>query len=74
VDNQPRGLIDDDQMCVLKADIQRYRLRDRRRICTIGEEYNENLATAHPQRWVSQSPAFARDIAGMDQSFNLGAR
>jgi len=74
VDNQPRGLIDDDQMCILKADIQRDRLRYRRRICMIREDYDEILAAEYPRGWIAQRPPFARDIAGMDQAFEPRAR
>ena len=74
VDNQPRGLIDDDQMCILKADIQRDLLRYRRRICMIREDYDETLAAAYPRRWIAERPPFAPDIAGMDQAFEPRAR
>jgi hypothetical protein len=74
VDNQPRGLIDDDKMCILKADIQRDRLRYRRRICKIREDHDEILAAAYPRRWIAQRAAFARNKAGMDQAFEPRAR
>ena len=74
VDNQPRGLIDDDQMCILKSDIQRDRLRYRRRIRMIRKDYNEILAAAYPRRWIVQRAPFARNIAGMDQTFEPRAR
>jgi len=74
VDNQPRRLIDDDQMCILKANIQRDRLRYRRRIYMIREEYDEILAAANPRRWIAQRAPFARDIPGMDQAFEPRAR
>jgi hypothetical protein len=74
VDNQPRGLIDDDQMCILKSDIQRDRLRYRRRIRLIRKDYDEILAAAYPRRWIAHRPPFARDIAGMDQAFEPSAR
>ena len=54
VNNQPRGLINDDQMCILKADVQRDRLRYRRRICKIRENYDEILPAAYPRRWIAQ--------------------
>jgi hypothetical protein len=69
VDNQPRGLIDDDQICILKADIQRDGLRYGCRIRTVGEDYDEILAAAYPRRWIAQRPTLQRDIAGMDQAF-----
>jgi hypothetical protein len=74
VDNHPRGLIDDDQMCILKAYIQRDRLRYGRRICMIRENYDEILAAAHPRRWIAERPTFTRDIAGVDQAFEPRAR
>jgi hypothetical protein len=74
VNNQPRGLVDDDQMCILKADIQRDRLRYWRRICMIREDYDEILTAAYPRRWIAQRSPFARDIAGLDQALEPRAR
>ena len=74
VDNQARGLIDDDQMCVLEADIQSNRLPDRRCIYIIRANYDEFLAASDSQRRVAQSCSFAGDIAVMDQPFEPGAR
>ena len=50
----PGRLVDDDQMCILKADIERDRLRYRRRIFKIRENYDKILAAAYPRRWVAQ--------------------
>jgi len=69
VDNQPCGLVDHDQMCILKADIERHRLPSRRWIFILGENYDEILAAADPQRRVPQRRPFARDAAGFDQPF-----
>ena len=74
MDNQPRWLIDDDQMCILKADIQREQLRGGRSIYRIGEDYNEVLAPAYPHRGIAQRPSFVPDIAGLDQVFEPGTR
>jgi hypothetical protein len=46
--NQPCGLVDDDQMSILEADIERDRLRYGRRICILGENYDKILAAADP--------------------------
>jgi len=74
VDNQPCGLIDDKQMCILEANIQRNRLCDRHGVSIIRENYSEILAAADPQRRVAQSFPFAHDMAGIDQPFESGAR
>ena len=74
VDDQSRGLVDDDQMCVLKADVQRDPLRGRCRIFIIVKNHDENLAATDPQRRVEQRRPVACDMAGMDQPFETGAR
>ena len=74
MDNQPCGLVDDDQMCILEADIERDRLRYGRRICILGENYDKILAAADPQRRVAQSYPFTLDMAGLDQPFETCPR
>jgi hypothetical protein len=74
VNNQPGGLVDDDQVPILEPDLQRNRLRDRRRICIIGKKYDEILAAANPQRRVAQRRPFTCDMAGVDKPFEPGAR
>jgi hypothetical protein len=74
VDNQPGGLVDDDQVPILKPDFQRNRLCDRRRISIIGKKYDEILAAANPQRRVAQRCPFTCDMAGVDEPFEPGAR
>jgi hypothetical protein len=74
MDNQPCGLVDDDQMCILEADIERDRLRYGRRACILGENYDKILAAADPQRRVAQCHPFALDMAGLDQPFETCPR
>jgi len=74
VNDQARGLVDDDQMCVLKADIQRDPLRGWGRIFIIVKDYDENLAATDPQRRVEQRRPVACDMAGIDQPFDTSAR
>ena len=47
MDNHARRLVDDDQVCILKADIERDRLRDRRGIVNLRENYDEILVVSH---------------------------
>ena len=74
VDNQPCGLVDDDQMCILEADIERDRLRYGRRIYILEENYDKILAAADPQRRVAQCYPFTLDMAGLDQPFETCPR
>jgi hypothetical protein len=74
MNDQARRLVDDDQMCVLKADVQRDPLRGRGRILIIVKNHEEDLAATDPQRWVEQRRPVACDMAGMDQPFDTGAR
>jgi hypothetical protein len=74
VDNQPCGLVDDNQMCILETDIQSNGLRNRLCVCIVGEKYDEILAAADPQRRVAKRRSVARDMAGTDQPFQPGAR
>jgi hypothetical protein len=74
MDNQPCGLVDDDQMCILKADIERDQLRYGRRILILGENYDKILAAADPQCGVAQFYPFTLDMAGKDQPFQTCPR
>ena len=69
MDDQPGGLVDDDQMCILEADIERDRLRCRRRLLDPGEDYDEILVASHAQRGIAQNRSLMRDLAGFDQTF-----
>jgi hypothetical protein len=53
MDNHARRLVDDDQVCVLEADIERNRLRDRRGILNPRENYNEILVVSDALRRVA---------------------
>ena len=74
VDNQPCRLVDNDQMPILKADIQRNWLRNWARVHIIGKKYDEILAAPDPQRRVAQRYPFAHDMSGIDQPFEPSAR
>ena len=74
MDNQPCGLVDDNQMSILKTDIQSNGLRNRRCVCIVGDKYDEILAAADPQRRIAQRRSVARNMAGTDQPFQPGAR
>jgi len=53
VDNQPCGLVDDDQMFILEADLERHRLRD-----GTGSLSSGKITTKFwPSRTVAQDPA-----------------
>src|SRR5271169_4445058 len=52
MNDEAGGLVDDDQMCILKTNIERDRLSGRDRILSFGEEYDEILARPNPQGWV----------------------
>src|SRR5260370_27109541 len=67
MDDHAGGLVDDDQMCILKADIERDRLGDRRRIFSLRENYDEILAGPHAQRRVAKRCSLMRDMARLDQ-------
>ena len=68
MDNHARRLVDDDQVCILEADIERDRLRDRRGILNLRENYDEILVVSHAQRRVAQNSSLVRDLAGLDQA------
>ncbi len=74
MDDEACGLVDDDQMCILKADVERQRLRRRHRILDIGEQHEEILARPHPLRGVARRRAVAHDAALLDQAFEPAAR
>src|SRR5207245_826705 len=65
--NHARWLVDDDQVCILKADIERDRLRDRRGVLNLRENYDEILVVSHAQRGVAQNGSLMDDLAGFDQ-------
>src|ERR1700730_5044683 len=74
VDNQSCGLVDDDQMFILEADLQRHWLRDRDRVAILGQNYDEILAVMDPSRRLLQRYARACDVAGFDQPLEPGPR
>src|SRR6266404_4882029 len=74
VDNQPCGLVDDDQMFILEADLQRDYLGDRLRVAILRQNYDEILAVTDPPRRILQRYACACDMAGFDQPLDPGPR
>src|SRR5208283_5549837 len=74
MDDHAGGLVDDDQMCILKADIERDRLSDRRRIFSFGENYDEILAAAHPPRRVAKRYTLMSDVTLLNQMFESRPR
>src|SRR6266436_2026250 len=74
MDNQSCGLVDDDQMFILEADLERHWLRGRRRVAILGQNYDEILAVADPPRGILQRYACACDVAGFDQPLDPGPR
>src|SRR6516225_3925229 len=67
VDNHACRLVDDNQMCILEADIERDRLCNRRRFLILGEDYDEILPGADPPRRLADRCSFASHVAGLDQ-------
>ena len=49
VDDHPCGLVDHDQVCILKADIERQRLSRRHCILNLRQNYDEFLVTFHAE-------------------------
>src|ERR1700730_3378050 len=69
MNNHAGRLVDDDQMCILEADIERDRLRLRRRIFRLRENYDEILVVFDAQRGVSKGLFVLGDVSGLDQAF-----
>src|SRR6516225_7624397 len=67
MDHHAGRLVDDDQICILKADIELDRLRYRCRIFIIGDNYDEILVAPHTQSGVAQRCSVICDKAGFDQ-------
>ncbi len=74
VDDHARRLVDDDQICILEADIEPDRLRPRRRIFYLRENYDEILVVSDTQRGVPYRRALLSHVAGFDQPLEPGAR
>jgi hypothetical protein len=74
MDNHARRLVDNDQMFILEADIERNRLRYRRRILNIRYNYDKILVAPNAQRGVANRPPALGDMAGFNQPFEPGAR
>src|SRR5467141_1915858 len=69
MDDHTRRLVDDDQVCILEADLERDPLRDRRGILNLRENYDEILVVSHAPRRVAQRRPIFRDITAFDQVF-----
>ena len=67
MDDQPRGLVDNNQMCILKTNVERQRLRNRRRILHIREEHDKILVRSHFLRGIARRAAVLHDAAFFDQ-------
>ena len=74
MDDEAGGLVDDDQMCILKADIERQRLRGGCWVLRLGEEYDEILARPDPQRRIARRRSVVGDPPLLDQPLEPGAR
>jgi len=74
MDNHAGRLVEDDQMGILEADIERQGLRDRRWILILGEEYYEVLAAADAHSRIALRLPLAHDVTGLDQPFQSCAR
>ena len=68
MDNHARRLVDDDQLCILEADIERDRLRDRHGLLNLRQNYDEILVVSHAQRRVAQNSSLMGDLAALDQA------
>jgi len=74
VDNHARRLVDDDQVCILKLDLERDRLCDRRGILNLRKNYDEMLVVPHAQRRIAQNRSLMGDLAGLDEALQPRAR
>ena len=74
VDNHARRLVDDDQMCILEADVERDRLRRRCRILNLGRITTKFWSQCTRAAGVANRRALLGDMAGFDQPFEPGAR
>ncbi len=63
----PGRLVDHDQVFVLKADIERDRLRDRYIIFNLREKYDEILVALNALRGVADNRSLRAHKAGFDQ-------
>ncbi len=74
MDDEPGGLVDDNQMCILETDIERHRLRRRRGILSIGDGHDKILARPDPQRRIPRGGLVLHDKPLLDQPLEPGAR
>src|SRR5271169_3609345 len=74
MDDEAGGLVDDEQICILKTNIERDRLSRRRRILSFREKYDEILARPNPQGWVARCDSSVDDMTLFDQPLEPGAR
>src|SRR6266404_3776933 len=69
MDDHAGRLVDDDQMCILEADIERDRLRLRSRNLRLRENYDEILVVFDTQRGIAKGLSVLGDVSGLDQVF-----
>ena len=69
MDNHAGRLVDDNQVCILETDIERDMLRLRHCIFSLGEYYDEILATSHAEGRVTKYYPILRHKAVLDQAF-----
>ncbi len=74
VNDEPCGLVDDDQMCILEADVERDLLRGRRGRRGFGESDEEILAALYSHRRVAKGRAFENDMALFDKALQPRTR
>ncbi len=74
MDHHPGRLVDDDQMLVLEADVERDRLCRRGRVVRLGQHDDNPAPRAGALCRVAQQLAVAGDLAGEDQLLEAGAR
>ena len=74
MDNHAGRLVDDNQVCILEADIERDLLRLRHCIFSLGEYDDEILATSHAKGRVTKYYPILRHKAVLDQAFEPRSR
>jgi hypothetical protein len=74
VDNHTSRLVDDDEMCILKADIERDRLRLECRIFILRENYDKILVAFDAQCRIVNCRSRCRNVSALNQSFEPCSR
>src|SRR5579864_248188 len=74
MDHQPGGLVDDDEMCILKTNAEGDRLCSRCRILSLGQNYDKSLALLHLARRITDHVSVIAYLAGKDQLLETRAR